>query len=466
MKNEITSNDFLLESALAKKLYNNYAKNLPIIDYHCHLSPKEIYDNKQFSSLSELWLKGDHYKWRLLRAAGVDEEYITGKKDDYEKFEKWSALVPYLIGSPIYHWTHLELDRFFGIKDFLTPSNSKEIYDKVSSMLEHRKTNDLISMSNVEIVCTTDDPIDSLQYHKLIAKQTKLKAAILPAFRPDKLINIEVDNFIPYIHKLSEVVEYDIDNLDKLGDAIEDRIKYFTNFGCKLSDHALDVMQYVAHTEEEVNKIFSLRLEGKVLDELSIAKYKSYLLTYLGKLYNKYNWTQQYHIGAYRNLSTNKFYKLGPDVGNDAISDSQVSIPLARLLDSLDKTNELPRTIIYTLNPRDFEVAISIMQCFQSGIPGKIQFGAPWWFLDSITGIEKQFEALGNVGLLARFIGMLTDSRSFLSYPRHDYFRRILCNYIAKQVNKGLFSPDINVLGKLVSDISYYNAKEYFGFVI
>ena len=464
MRNPIIKKNFLLESHLAKILFFKFAKDLPIIDYHCHLSPEDIYRNKQFKSIADVWLSGDHYKWRLMRANGISEDIVTGNNvDEYEKFLGWAKTVPLLVGNPLYHWTALELDRFFQEKRLLCPKNSKDIFENTSSQLKDKRAQYLINVSNVDILCTTDDPLDTLEYH-LALKKTDFKTRVLPAFRPDNLVNIDGPMFMAYIEKLGGVVHEKVTDIDSLKRAISSRIDFFDKNNAKLSDHALDVLYYEDSTEEEVNSIFKKAISGEKLSMKEVTKYKTYLLVFLGKEYAKHNWTQQYHIGALRNASSLMFKTLGKDVGNDAIADSNIAIPLAKLLDSLDKTNELPRTIIYTLNPADFEVAITIMQCFQKDVPGKLQFGVPWWFLDNIDGINKQLKALAINGLLSTSVGMLTDSRSFLSYTRHEYYRRLLCNFLAEEVNKGLYPKDIEMLGKIISDICYYNAKNYFRF--
>ncbi|MBN2505001.1 MAG: glucuronate isomerase [Bacilli bacterium] len=457
--------DFLLNSDVAKKLYHLHAKALPIIDYHCHLDPRSIYEDTKFKNIVDVWLSGDHYKWRLLRANGVSEEYITGNRPDYEKFLKWAETVEILIGNPLYHWTHMELKRFFGIDSLLSRDTAEEIYALVNKKLENFSARRLIEMSNVEAICTTDDPIDTLQWHELIRKDSSMKTKVLPAFRPDKGLNIELPDFLGWIAKLAEVVGFPLDSLTAFEQAMESRVEFFHSHGCRLSDHALDFVNYEKASRDEAAFIFERALRKESLSRSEIKKYKGYVLVFLGKLYHRYGWVQQYHIGALRNVSTRMYNVLGPDTGYDMINDISFAVPLSQLLDHLDQTNELPKTIIYTLNPRDFESAITMIQAFQGEqVPGKIQFGAPWWFLDNIDGMEKHFKALGNNGLLARFVGMLTDSRSFLSYPRHEYFRRILCNFMGEQVKLGLFPSDEALLGRIVEDICYYNAKRYFDF--
>lgn len=456
--------DFLIKNEVGKKIYNEYVKDLPIIDYHCHLDPKEIYDDIVFKDLSEAWLGGDHYKWRLMRASGIEEQYITGNKSGKEKFMKWAETVPYLIGSPLYHWTHMELQSFFNINELLNKNSALKIYDQANEKLKALSARTLIKNSNVEALCTTDDPTDDLKYHSLLKEEEK-GFKVLPAFRPDKAINVELSWFKDWVSKLSEVVGYEVKTYELLKKALRERVEYFNERGANVSDHGLDVLVYEDATEEELEVIFNKGINQLELTEVEIAKYKGNLIVYLGKLYHEFNWIQQYHIGAARNNSDRMLKELGPDTGFDSIQDGLIARPLRNILNQLDLTNQLPKTIIYTLNPRDFEVAITLMQSFQGGgIAGKIQFGAPWWFLDQKDGIEKHFEALGNNGLLSKFVGMLTDSRSFLSYPRHDYFRRILCNYLGKLVEDGMYPEDYELLGEIAANISYYNVKNYFNY--
>jgi glucuronate isomerase len=457
--------DFLLQSEVAKKLYHDHAKQMPIIDYHCHLDPKEIYEDKKFNNLFDAWLSGDHYKWRLMRANGITEDYITGNKPDFEKFMKWAEVVPHLVGNPLYHWTHFELKRFFNVDKLLSPKTAEAIYEEVNLKLETLTARKLIEMSNVDVICTTDDPTDTLEWHEKLENDPTFKTKVLPAFRPDKAINIELSWFQEWVLKLSKVVGYSLSNLELFKKAITERIDFFHERGCLLSDHALDVVMYEKATPEEVAAIYEKAIQHEELSTREIRKYKGYMLVFLGAEYNKRGWVQQYHIGALRNLSERMLKNLGPDTGFDGINDGLIARPLSHLLDALDSTGELPKTVLYTLNPRDFEVAITMMAAFQGGgIPGKIQFGSAWWFLDTIDGMTKQIKALGNNGLLSKFVGMLTDSRSFLSYPRHEYFRRLLCNIIGEQVTLGYYPEDYELLGKMVENISYTNAKTYFNF--
>lgn len=457
--------DFLLLNPTAKALFHQVASTLPIIDFHCHLDPKEIYEDKKFRNLFDAWLSGDHYKWRLMRASGIDESYITGSKPDFEKFMKWAETVPLLVGNPLYHWTHMELKRFFGVDKLLSPATAKEIYDDVNARLNDLSARKLIERSQVETICTTDDPVDSLIWHEKIANDKTFATKVLPAFRPDKAINIDSPLFPVWVGKLAAVTNRTIVDLEGFKEALKERVLYFHERGCRLSDHALDLVAYANAQTEEVDSTFQKVLNKESIVSSEVIRFKGHIMVFLGRLYHEMGWVQQYHIGALRNVSSRMYERLGPDTGYDAINDGLIAKPLAALLDQLDKTNELPKTILYTLNPRDFEVAITMMGAFQDGTtPGKIQFGAPWWFLDTIDGMEKQLKALANNGLLARFVGMLTDSRSFLSYPRHEYFRRVLCNFLGEQVEKGLYPNDFAQLSKFVEDIGYRNAKRYFGY--
>jgi glucuronate isomerase len=457
--------DFLLNNNVAKKLYHTYAKHLPIIDYHCHLEAKAIYEDQQFDNLTHIWLGGDHYKWRLMRTNGTDETYITGHKDDVEKFNAWASVVPQLLGNPLYHWTHLELKRFFNIDLYLSPKTAKQIYKDASSQLKTLTARRLIEMSNVELICTTDDPVDSLIHHKKLREEKNFKTHVIPAFRPDKAVNIELTWFTDWLKQLEEIAGYKIKSLKTFKQALVERINYFHEQGCRLADHGIDRFVYEASSEDVVANIFNKALDHGVLTDQEIKQYKGHMMLFFGHAYHKLNWVQQYHIGARRNVSTRMFSRLGPDAGFDSINDYNFIEPLSACLDALDQNNALPKTIIYTLNPRDFEPVITLMQAFQGdGVPGKIQFGSSWWFLDSIDGMTKQIKALANNGLISKFVGMLTDSRSFLSYPRHEYFRRLLCQIIGKEVTEGYFPEDYDILGKLVQDICYYNAKNYFNF--
>ncbi len=459
--------NFLLENETAIKLYHGFAKEMPIIDYHCHLNPKEIAENKRYRNITEIWLGGDHYKWKGMRSNGIDEKYITGDAEDKEKFLKWAETVPYTIGNPLYHWTHLELQRYFGIDTLLSPETAEEIWTKCNELLEKEEftARELIKRSNVKVICTTDDAIDTLEYHKAIAADTTFDVKVLPALRPDKAINIEKEGFTTWIKTLGEVVEREIQTIDALQDALKKRVLYFDSLGCKVSDHALDPVVFEEADKEEINDIFIKALNGEVLTESDIRKYKTHILLFLGRQYAKLGWAMQLHIGTIRNVNTRMMRILGPDTGFDTIGDYVFAQALAKFLDALDTTNELPKTILYCLNPRDNEVLATMIGSFQGGgIPGKVQFGSGWWFNDQKDGMIRQMIALANMGLLSRFVGMLTDSRSFLSYTRHEYFRRILCNLLGEWVENGEAPNDMDLLGKMVQDICYDNANRYFKF--
>ena len=460
--------DFLLENETAKVLYHKYAENMPIFDYHCHIPAKDIYEDRKFDNLTQVWLVdghfGDHYEWRSMRQSGVSEEYITGDKAPEEKFMKYAEMIPYAIGNPLYHWTHLELKKYFGITKTLSPATAKEIYDECNEKLKTLTARKFIESSNVKTICTTDDPVDSLEWHLKMKEDKTMNFTVLPAFRPDKGINIELDYFfIPWIKQLSEVVGYEIKSLADFEKAMAERIAFFDSVGCVVSDHALDVVMYEPATRQEVEAVFAKGLKGEKLTENEVAKYKGYMLLYLGRLYNKYGWVQQYHIGALRNNSKRALKNLGADTGFDAIEDQTFAAKLSAIMGNLDETDELPKTILYCLNPRDNEVLATIMNCFQhEGIQGKIQFGSGWWFNDQKYGMETQMNALCSVALISKFVGMLTDSRSFLSYPRHEYFRRLLCNKFGKLIEDGEYPNDIEFVGKIVQDICYNNAVNYF----
>ncbi len=461
MKNFLDK-DFLLESETAKKLYHEFAAGMPIFDYHNHLNPKEIYEDIKYENISQLWLGADHYKWRVMRSNGVKEEYITGDKEDYEKFLEFAKSIPYTLGNPMYHWTHLELQRYFEIHTPLSEKTAKEIFDKCNELLakDEFSPRNLIRRSNVKAMCTTDDPKDDLKYHKLL-KEEGFDCKVLPTFRPDNFIHIEKPAFVPYVNAVKDL-GYKAENIDDVLAFFTERLDYFHEVGCRLSDHGLDVLMYLEASKEEVDAIYKKGLSGESLSIDDLRKYKGYLLSFLGKEYNKRGWVIQYHIGPMRNNSTRMFNKLGADAGFDSINDGPVASDLSKLLDSMDKTNELPRTILYCLNPADNAVLASMLGNFQGGgIAGKIQFGSGWWFMDTKQGMIKQMEDLSSMGLLSRFVGMLTDSRSFLSFPRHEYFRRILCNEIGKLVENGEYPADYDMLKEIVEGICYNNINNY-----
>lgn len=458
--------NFLLTTKTAETLYHEFAKAMPIYDYHCHLSTKEIYENKRYRSITEVWLGGDHYKWRALRSNGVEEHYITGNASDKEKFLKWAETVPQCIGNPLYHWTHQELKTYFGIEKQLSPETAEEIWETCNNLLaqDDFTARRLIQRSNVTVVCTTDDPADSLEYHVALTKDPSFNVKVLPTFRPDKSFNIEKAGFAEWIEKLSTVTGKSITTLDELLAALDERLDFFHSIGGRISDHGLDPLVFEPVTGQEAALIFEKGLKGESLTDYDVRQYKSFILAFLGRGYAKRGWVMQLHMGTIRNASSRMFTLLGPDAGFDAIADYSLGLPLAAFLDKLDSTNELPKTILYCLNPRDNEMLATIMGSFQGGgIPGKIQFGSGWWFNDQKDGMIRQMTALASLGLLSRFVGMLTDSRSFLSYTRHDYFRRILCTLLGEWVEGGEVPNDMKLLGSMVQNICYNNSKNYFG---
>lgn len=457
--------DFLLMNETAKSLYHNHAKKMPICDFHCHLSSKEIAQDKQYKNITELWLGGDHYKWRVLRSNGIEEDFITGSQSDFDKFMKWAQTVPEAIGNPVYHWTHLELQRYFKIEETLSPKTAEMIWNECNAKIASGEitARSLIKNSNVKVICTTDDPLDSLEYHKAIAEDKSFDVKVLPTFRPDKAINLELSWFTDWVASLEDLVGKSIKDLNDLTENLVKRIEWFNENGCFISDHALDTVQYMEAGYDEVNAIFKKALKKETLSEDEIKKYKGYLVRFFGKEYARLGWTMQLHIGALRNNSTRMLKALGPDTGFDSINDSIIAKNLSQLLNALDITNELPKTILYCLNPRDNEVLATMLGNFQGGgIPGKIQYGSGWWFNDQKDGMERQMEALSQLGLLSRFVGMVTDSRSFLSYTRHEYFRRILCNKIGTWVENGEYPNEMEFLGQIVENICYNNAMKYF----
>jgi glucuronate isomerase len=458
--------DFILHSETGKRLYHEYAAKLPIIDFHCHLSPEMMAKDRQFESLGQIWLEGDHYKWRAMRSNGIDEKYCTGKVSDYEKFEKWAETVPYTIGNPLYHWTHLELSRYFDINEQLSPKTAKGIYDKATAMLQTKEfsVRNLLRKMKVEVVCTTDDPIDSLEFHHLLQKEFEIK--VLPTFRPDKVLKgDDLPMLNAYLKQLGEAANIDINSYENLIAALDNRHEFFFKTGCKLSDHGLDRFFYAQFTQSEINSIFTKILTGKELTDAELEKYRTAVLLELGKMNHKRGWTQQFHVGALRNNNTRKFNLLGPDTGWDSIGNPQDSFKMSRFLDALDTTDQLAKTILYNLNPADNEMMATMIGNFNDGsAAGKIQYGASWWFLDQKTGMEEHLKALSALGLTTRFVGMVTDSRSFVSYPRHEYFRRIVCEYFGSEVDKGHIPNDDALLKPAIEGISYYNAKNYFKF--
>ncbi len=460
--------NFLLQTTTAQKLYHEHAAKQPIIDYHCHLEPDKVADDHQFKSITELWLGDDHYKWRAMRANGIDEKYITGSASDWEKFEKWAETVPYTMRNPLYHWTHLELKTAFGINKLLSPKTAKEIYEECNEKLRTPEfsARNLMRHYRVELVCTTDDPIDSLEDHARI-KDDNFEIKVLPTWRPDKVMAVEnPKEFRSYIEKLSEVSNLSISSFDDMILALKKRQDFFEELGCKLSDHGMEEFYAEDYTETEIKSIFNKVYGGKNLTHNEVLKFKSALLVILAEMDWEKGWTQQFHYGVIRNNNTRFFNNVGPDTGFDSMSTVNTAKSLAKFLDRLDVNNKLTKTIIYNLNPSDNEMIATMVGNFQDGtIPGKIQFGSGWWFLDQKDGMEKQMNTLSLLGLLSRFVGMLTDSRSFVSYPRHEYFRRTLCNLLGNDIEQGLLpASEIEFIGQMVENISYNNAKSYFNF--
>lgn len=464
---EFMDDNFLLGNQTAVALYHQYAKDMPIMDYHCHLSPKEIAEDKQYRNITELWLGGDHYKWRAMRTNGVDERFITGDASDKEKFLKWAETISQCIGNPLYHWTHLELKRYFGIEELLGPESAESIWERCNALLQTKDftTRSLIRRSNVKTVCTTDDPIDDLSFHRAIREDASFDVTVLPAFRPDKAINLEKDGFSGYIKKLASASGVAIHGIEDVKAALLQRIEFFHRLGCRISDHALDPMVYSdgSNNGEHSGKAFLKALSGESLTQTEISLYKTEMLLFLGRQYARLNWVMQLHMNTMRNNNTRLMRLLGPDTGFDSIGDWNFAPSLSRFLDKLDETDELPKTILYSLNPGDNEILGTMIGCFQGGkIPGKLQLGSAWWFNDQKDGMEKQLIALSNLGLLSRFVGMLTDSRSFLSYTRHEYFRRLLCNLLGQWVENGEAPRDMKLLSQMVRNICYHNACDYF----
>lgn len=463
---EFINEDFLLQTKTAKKLYHEYAEKMPIYDYHCHLPAEKIAADHNFENLTQIWLYGDHYKWRAMRSNGVPERYCTGDASDYEKFEKWAQTTPSTLRNPLYHWTHLELKRYFGIADrLLGPDTAKEIYDCCSEMLRSPEfsVRNLLGKMNVRLVCTTEDPLDTLEHHRRI-RQDKFEIKVHTAWRPDRAMATEdIDSLNKWIDRLAQLCDREINTFDSYLDAIRSRHDYFHQNHCRLCDHGLETIYAEDYTESEIEKIFSKIRLGKSPSVSECLKFKSAMLIELAVMDYESGWVQQFHLGAIRNNNLRLYKGLGPDIGCDSIGDFEIARPLAKFLGTLDARGTLAKTILYNLNPRDDELIATMIGNFQDGsAAGKMQYGAAWWFLDQKSGMEKQINTLSNLGLLSRFVGMLTDSRSFLSYPRHEYFRRILCNIIGSDVEAGLIPPDIERLGTMVEDICFNNAKNYF----
>ena len=462
---EFMAEDFLLDTATAKELFA-VASAEPIFDYHCHLSPKEIYEDKPFENIAEIWLGGDHYKWRAMRGCGIEEKYITGAADWYEKFRSWAAVLPYCIGNPLYHWTHLELRRYFGIDMPLSPKTSDEIWDWANRKIRAGgfSPRTLIKKSNVAALCTTDDPADDLTYHSLLRHDKSFGTKVLPAFRPDNALHIEAQNFSVYIDRLSNASGVTIRSFEDLQDALDRRISYFSALGCVASDHGFSFMPCREADAAEVDSVFHRALAGEVPDEAESEQYMTALLRFLCTLYVKHGIAMELHIGATRDNNKKMLRSIGPNTGFDSVGDRNLAEPLSCFLNSLEEKNSLPKTILFAMNPKDNYVLGTMTGNFQSGeTPGKLQFGAAWWMNDHIDGMRRQMTDLANLGVLGKFIGMVTDSRSFLSYPRHEYFRRILCGLIGDWVESGQYPYDPEALETVVEGISFINAKTYFG---
>ena len=465
--NTFMNKDFLLETETARNLFHTYAEPTPILDYHCHINPKEIAEDMQFKNITQVWLGGDHYKWRLMRSAGVDEKYITGDASDQEKFFKWAEVLGNAIGNPLFHWSHLELQRYFGYTGVLNKNTAEEVWNLCNEKLQKpsMSVRSLIMQSNVTLICTTDDPVDTLEWHKKIVEDKSFEVKVLPAWRPDKAMNIEKPDYSDYLSKLAEVSGVKIDSFKSLMAALSNRMDFFASMGCNVSDHALEYVMYAPADDAEVESIFAKRASGSSVTREEELKFKTAFMIAVGRQYSKRNWILQLHYGCKRNNNTPVFNRMGPDTGYDCINNYAPSAQMADFLDALNSTGELPKTILYSLNPNDNEAIGSILGCFQnSDAVSKIQHGSAWWFNDNKSGMEDQIRSLGNLGYLAGFVGMLTDSRSFVSYPRHEYFRRILCNYFGNLVENGEFPADMETLGEIVKNISYYNAVKYFGF--
>ena len=465
MKKQFLDENFLLESKPAQKLYHEYGASMPIFDYHCHIPPADIMADRQFGSLTEVWLEGDHYKWRAMRACGEDEELITGGASDYEKFAAWARTVPKLVKNPLYHWTHLELQRVFGVDELLNPDTAEEIYNHCGALLAKKEfsARSIIRKFRVEALCTTDDPSSDLEVHRKI-RESGFKTLVAPAFRPDRALEgHRPDRFNPWLDGLAEMTDVRVNSYGRFIECLWKRHQFFHDRGCRLSDYGIEKCWTSEWTSEELETYFRALRSGRPLTGEALSAFRSATLPELLSMDGSQGWVQQLHLGALRNVNSRMYAKLGPDTGYDAIGDFGQGAALSRLLDRLDRTGKLTKTIVYSLNPRDNEMIPSILGCFQDGaVPGKMQMGSAWWFMDTKSGMERQIEALSSVGVLSRFVGMLTDSRSLLSYPRHEYFRRILCNVLGRDIEKGELPEDYSLLGGIVADICYNNAREYF----
>ncbi len=464
---EFMNDNFLLENEAAEELYHGYAREMPIIDYHCHLPPAEVANDRKFENMTKIWLDGDHYKWRAMRAHGIDERYCTGEAPDYEKFEKWAETVPYTLRNPLYHWTHMELRRPFGIKKLLSPSTAREIYDETTALLQTEafSIRNIMRSFKVEVVCTTDDPTDSLEYHKKV-RDDGFEIKVLPTWRPDRAMMVDnTQAFLDYLGRIEELTNISVVTYQNYLEALQKLHNFFHEMGCRLSDHGLETIYAEKYSGFEIEGIFLRLRQGIVLSDDDKLKFKSAMLVDMARMDHEKGWTQQFHLGALRNNSSRMLRQMGPDKGFDSIGDFEIARPLSRFLDRLDADNRLAKTILYNLNPRDNELIATMCGNFNDGsVAGKMQFGSGWWFLDQKNGMTRQINALSALGLLSQFVGMLTDSRSFLSFPRHDYFRRILCNMVGTDMVNGEIPFDMDLVGGMVQNICYYNAKKYFGF--
>lgn len=460
--------DFLLSTEMAQKLYHDYAETMPILDYHCHINPQEICEDRKFENITQVWLGGDHYKWRQMRSNGVDEKYITGDATDREKFQAWAETLPKLIGNPLYHWSHLELRRYFGYEGYLNGDTAEEVWNLCNAKLQEDSmtVRNLIRQSNVTLICTTDDPVDTLEYHKKLAEDTSFEVQVLPAWRPDKAMNVEKPTYAAYIKQLSEVSGVEIKDFASLKEALKNRMEFFNSMKCCVSDHALEYVMYAPASDAEVDAIIAKGLKGEAVSREEELKYKTAFMLFVAREYNRMGWIMQLHYGCKRDNNAYMFEQLGPDTGFDCINNYAPSAQMADFLNALSATGEVPKTILYSLNPNDNAAIGTILGCFQGAPAGRIQQGSAWWFNDHKTGMKDQMISLANLGCLGNFVGMLTDSRSFLSYTRHEYFRRILCDLIGGWVDNGEYPADMKALEEIVKGISYNNVIKYFEFDI
>lgn len=458
--------DFLLSSDMAKELYHDFAEHMPILDYHCHINPQEIYEDRRFDNITQVWLGGDHYKWRQMRSNGIDEKYVTGDSTDWEKFKAWAETMPKLIGNPLYHWSHLELRKYFGYQGFLNSDTAEEVWNLCNAKLQEDSmtVRSLIKQSNVTLICTTDDPVDTLEWHKKIAEDDTFDVQVLPAWRPDKAMNVEKPTFAAYMAQLSQVSGVQITDFASLKEALKNRMEFFTSMGCCVSDHALEYVMYVPADEDEIDSILAKGLKGEAVTKEEELKFKTAFMLFAAREYTRMGWIMQIHYGCKRDNNAYMFEQIGPDTGFDCINNYAPSAQMADFLNALSASNEIPKTILYSLNPNDNASIGTIIGCFQDKFPCKIQQGSAWWFNDHKAGMTEQMTSLANLGCLGNFIGMLTDSRSFLSYTRHEYFRRILCELIGGWVENGEYPADMKALEDIIKGICYNNSVKYFGF--